>query len=55
MSTFTQPCEYTLCNCMVTGGLEGAAYCSDVCESRDSTDEESEATCACAHPPCDVE
>jgi hypothetical protein len=40
---------------MVVGGLEGAAYCSDVCEARDSTDEQMETTCACGHPPCDVE
>ena len=41
---------------MVTGGLEGAAYCSDICEARDSTDEEMEGgACACGHPPCDVE
>jgi len=55
MSTYTQPCEYELCNCTVTGGLEGASYCSDVCESRDARDEEAESTCACGHPPCDAE
>jgi hypothetical protein len=55
MSTYTQPCEYQECNCTVTGGLEGAAYCSDICERRDSTDEENESTCACGHPPCDTE
>jgi hypothetical protein len=55
MSTYTQPCEYRECNCTVVGGLEGAAYCSEECEARDSTDEEFEASCACGHPPCDVE
>jgi hypothetical protein len=55
MNTYTQPCEYQECNCTVTGGLEGAAYCSAECEQRDSTDEEMEATCICGHPPCDTE
>ena len=55
MSTFTQPCEYRECNCTVTGGVEGAAYCSAECEQRDSTDEEMEETCICGHPPCDTE
>ena len=55
MNTYTQPCEHQECNCMVTGGTEGAAYCSEVCEARDSTDEEMEVTCACGHPPCDSE
>ncbi|HEY4441541.1 MAG TPA: hypothetical protein VGN14_13875 [Candidatus Elarobacter sp.] len=55
MSTLTQPCEYAECNCTVTGRTAGASYCSDVCESRDSTDEEMESTCECGHPPCDAE
>ena len=53
MSTMTQPCEYELCHCTVTGGTDGAAYCSDVCRDRDSTDEEMEVGCECGHPPCD--
>ena len=55
MNTYTQPCEYQECNCTVTGGIEGASYCSEICERRDSTDEEMEATCPCGHPPCDAE
>jgi hypothetical protein len=55
MNTYTQPCEYQECNCQVTGGVEGAAYCSDVCRERDSTDEEMELVCECAHPPCDAQ
>lgn len=55
MSTHTQPCEYTECNCTVVGALAGAAYCSEICEQRDSTDEENETVCACGHPPCDVQ
>jgi hypothetical protein len=54
MSTHTQPCEYELCNCEVTGRIEGAAYCSEICESRDSSDEELEDACECGHPPCDA-
>jgi len=55
MSTHTQPCEYSECNCTVTGGMSGAAYCSEVCESRDTNDEEMELVCACGHSPCDTE
>ena len=55
MSTMTQPCEYQECNCQVVAGTEGAAYCSEVCEQRDTSDEENELVCACGHPPCDVE
>ena len=55
MSTLTQPCEHQDCNCTVTGGTQGAAYCSDFCEQRDTTDEEMESSCGCGHPPCDVE
>jgi hypothetical protein len=55
MSTHTQPCEYSECNCTVTGGMSGAAYCSDVCKSRDTDDEEMELVCACGHSPCDTE
>jgi hypothetical protein len=51
----TQPCEYELCNCTVTGGTEGAAYCSGICEERDVSDEEMESGCECGHSPCDVE
>ncbi len=54
-ATHTQPCEYAECNCQVTGAVQGAAYCSDVCQERDSTDEEMELVCACGHPPCDAE
>jgi hypothetical protein len=53
MSTMTQPCEYEMCNCTVTGGTEGAAYCSEVCRERDSSDEEMENGCECGHSPCD--
>jgi hypothetical protein len=53
MSTMTQPCEYEKCNCMVTGGTSGAAYCSDICEELDDVEEEMEETCSCGHPPCD--
>lgn len=55
MNTYTQPCEFEYCNCQVTGGTEGASYCSEICEQRDTTDEAADATCACGHPPCDVE
>ena len=55
MSTLTQPCEYSECNCTVIGELEDAAYCSEVCRERDSTDEEMETNCPCGHPPCDAE
>jgi len=50
----TQPCEYEECKCMVSGGTEGAAYCSDICQSRDSSDEEYEDNCECGHPECDA-
>ena len=53
MNTMTQPCEYEYCNCTVTGGTEGAAYCSAECEQRDGADEEYEDECICGHPPCD--
>jgi hypothetical protein len=53
MSTHTQPCEYQHCLCTVTGAVEGAAYCSAVCEGRDGTDEQMEVGCECGHPPCD--
>jgi hypothetical protein len=53
MSTMTQPCEYELCNCQVTGRTEGAAYCSETCRDRDSNEEEREMACECGHPPCD--
>jgi hypothetical protein len=53
MNTMTQSCEYEMCNCTVTGGTQGAAYCSDVCSERDSTDEENEMACSCGHSPCD--
>jgi hypothetical protein len=53
MSIMTQSCEYELCNCSVTGGTEGAAYCSDTCRERDSSDEEMETACECGHSPCD--
>lgn len=55
MNTLTQPCGHPECNCQVEGALEGSAYCSDVCEALDTTDEEVEATCSCGHPPCDAE
>ncbi|GAC1424368.1 MAG: hypothetical protein NVSMB5_18340 [Candidatus Velthaea sp.] len=55
MNTYTQPCEYAECNCTITGGTEGAAYCSEICEQRDTTDEEMTVACECAHPPCDAE
>ncbi len=54
MSTMTQPCEYELCNCQVTGRTEGAAYCSEICQERDGSAEEFEAECECGHSPCDV-
>ncbi len=54
MSTHTQPCEYQECQCTVTGPVEGAAYCSDICESRDTDDEEMATGCECGHPPCDA-
>jgi hypothetical protein len=53
MKTHTQPCEYQECQCVVTGAVEGASYCSDICESRDTNDEEMESACECGHPPCD--
>ena len=49
----TQPCEYEMCNCTVTGRTEGAAYCSEECRERDTTDEENELACLCGHSPCD--
>jgi len=55
MSTMTQPCEYEECKCTVTGGTEGAAYCSDECAARDGSDEEYEDNCICGHPQCDAE
>jgi hypothetical protein len=54
MSTLTQPCEYLECQCIITGAVEGAAYCSDICRSRDEGDEEAEVGCECGHPPCDA-
>jgi hypothetical protein len=54
METYTQPCEYEPCNCTVTGALEGGAYCSDICNERDNSDEEMEDACECGHPPCDA-
>jgi len=54
MSTMTQPCEYEECQCTVTGGVEGASYCSEVCEARDGSDEEMATGCACGHSPCDA-
>jgi hypothetical protein len=53
MNTMTQPCEYELCNCTVTGGTAGAAYCSEECRARDSNDEEMATACECGHSPCD--
>jgi len=54
MKTMTQPCEYALCNCTVTGLTEGGgAYCSEICRDRDTQDEEMEAGCECGHSPCD--
>ncbi len=53
MSTMTQPCEYEYCNCTVTGGTEGAAYCSPECASRDDVQEQNEVDCICGHSPCD--
>jgi hypothetical protein len=53
MSTMTQPCEYEYCNCTVTGGMEGASYCSPECESRDDVQEQNEVDCICGHSPCD--
>ena len=52
-NTMTQPCEYSLCHCTVTGRTEGAAYCSDICRERDGQDEEMETACECGHPQCD--
>jgi len=53
METMTQPCEYELCNCVVTGRPVGTAYCSDICKERDLLDEEVETGCECGHSPCD--
>ena len=53
MSTHTQPCEYQECQCTVTGGVQGANYCSEVCRARDSEAEEMSVGCACGHSPCD--
>ena len=53
MNTMTQPCEYELCHCTVTGGTEGAAYCSEECADRDSTELDPGRACECGHPPCD--
>ena len=55
MSSHTQPCEYEMCKCTVTGGIEGASYCSAICRERDTTDEETEENCECAHSPCDAQ
>ena len=52
-NTMTKPCEYALCNCVVTGFTEGASYCSEICRERDGEDEENEVSCECSHPPCD--
>ncbi len=54
MSSYTQPCEYYECGCVVMGDVGGAAYCSDVCESRDNSDEAFTSACECGHPPCDA-
>jgi hypothetical protein len=53
MRTMTQPCEYEYCNCVVTGGTQGAAYCSPECEERDNVQEQNETECICGHSPCD--
>ena len=55
MNAHTQPCEYELCNCVVSGEIEGASYCSDICRSRDGQNEEMESGCECGHSPCDSE
>jgi hypothetical protein len=54
MNRLTQPCEYQECQCTVTGNVEGAAYCSAVCQHRDGLDEQMSVGCECGHPPCDA-
>lgn len=49
-----QPCEYQECQCVVIGRIPGAAYCSDVCETRDTSDESFSSACECGHSPCDA-
>jgi hypothetical protein len=47
-------CSYELCNCSVTGTVEGGeVYCSDFCSTADEESLESE-VCACGHPECDT-
>jgi hypothetical protein len=47
-------CSHDICNCSVTGTVDGAeTYCSDYCRNSDESGRESE-TCACGHPECDT-
>lgn len=47
-------CDHDICNCSVTGSVEGGdVYCSDYCRDADESSLESE-TCACGHPACDT-
>jgi hypothetical protein len=47
-------CGHDICNCSVTGPVNGAeVYCSDYCANADAEGLESE-TCACGHPECDT-
>jgi hypothetical protein len=46
-------CAHEICNCLVTGPVEGGdVYCSNYCRT-DERSVESE-TCACGHPECDT-
>jgi hypothetical protein len=46
-------CDHDICNCSVTGPVEGGVYCSNVCRNAAEQGVESE-TCACGHPECDT-
>jgi len=47
-------CDHDICNCSVTGPVEGGdVYCSEFCRDADERTLESE-SCACGHPACDT-
>jgi hypothetical protein len=47
-------CDHDICNCSVTGPVEGGdVYCGSFCRNADEQALESE-TCACGHPECDT-
>ncbi len=47
-------CDHDICNCSVTGPVEGGdVYCSEFCRDADERTLESE-SCACGHPARDT-